>query len=145
MSEPEKPLHVKVAEALGWTNLEFKAWYVNEDLSPAEPPRWVGSAPGGWGASGIPLNPLWKEMGDRPGWVEVWNVPNYDTDWSATGPLIEKYGIAIEPEDAEFVKKHPTSAWVAAHFAGPVLYGETPLIAVCNVLLVLSAAGKLKP
>jgi hypothetical protein len=58
----------------------------------------------------------------------------YDRDWSVTGPLIEEYGIALEVL--------PSDAWAARLVAEA--RGETPLIAVCNLILVLvKEAGKL--
>jgi hypothetical protein len=60
---PEKPLHVKVAEVLGWIDC-----YIENGVHLGRPP--------------IPN-------------YGHFAVPNYDTDWSATGPLIEKYALHI--------------------------------------------------
>jgi len=102
----EKPLHVRVAEALGWTDLSTNGlltypWY------------------------GIP----WPNTIRR-------SVPYYDSDWSATGPLIEKYGICVSPDGR-------SSTWGASG-DGSWKQGEKPLIAICNLILALAAAGKLK-
>lgn len=74
------------------------------------------------------------------------SIPAYDTDWSATGPLIEKYqldlwfrpgGIFRDPDE-----------WAATNDTrvgpdGGSLTGPTPLMAVCNLILALGEAGKL--
>ena len=61
----DKPLHVRVAEALGWTNPR-----VEEKTG-----LWVANVPGQhWGPS---------------------TIPRYDTSWKATGPLIEKHGLML--------------------------------------------------
>lgn len=151
----DKPLHVQVAEALGWTALQFKAWYVNEDGSPAETPRWYGHAPGGWEVNGIPLNPLWKEMGERPEWVEMWPVPHYDTDWSATGPFIEKYEVCLNEDGTGYTQDEKWRAEASyyhedgteeygGHWAEASVRGATPLIAVCHLILELARLGQLE-
>jgi hypothetical protein len=75
--------------------------------------------------------------------VERHHYQPYDTDWSAAGPLIERYQMVVTPNgggDGE-------SAWAAhmhetkwRYWTG---FGATPLIAICNLILALSAAGKL--
>jgi len=115
-------LHVQVAIVLGWTDAE------------------VGSHP--WPAFGIP-----------PGKTDYFNIapiPRYDTDWSATGPLIERYGIELSvafPGDFG----QDGFAWSAQTGAdsrspSPITVphvGQTPLLAVCYLLLALHKAGKL--
>jgi hypothetical protein len=77
--------------------------------------------------------------------------PRYDTDWSATGPLIERYNMHLSKWN------HATGerAWWYAAVWGPAEeYGqerkvetgghETPLIAVCHLILALKEAGKLE-
>lgn len=64
----DKPLHVRVAEALGWQN-----------------PR-VGEKNGGAWVANVP---------DQHWGPSV--IPRYDESWNATGPLIERYGIRIAP------------------------------------------------
>jgi hypothetical protein len=134
----EKPKYVRVAEALRWTNLVFKAWFVNEDGSPDEAPRWHGTAPDR--SYGMPLNPLWAEdikAGRK--WDEVWRVPHYDTDWAATGPLIEKYRLDLCRDQEE-------GYWEAIdHQRETSMWGASPLVAVCNLILKLAEAGKLDP
>jgi hypothetical protein len=115
----DKPLHVQVAEALGW-----------RDCRPFE-------------ADGIVDYQTW--CGEQPG-VEGMEahtfIPDFDTDWSATGPLIEKYGIYLNAA---------TDGWHACRECQCAEYGHnssdgdgpTPLTAVCNLILALKEAGKL--
>src|SRR3972149_10154355 len=104
----EKPLHVQVAEALGWTECQP--------------------------SSGVDLIDC---VGTSPAIGPGVDVPRYDTDWSATGPLIEKYGIETKPNGAFW------QAWVDEPAMGGAEVGPTPLLAVCNLILALKAAGKL--
>jgi hypothetical protein len=123
VNEPEKPLHVRVAEALGWTSIG-----PGNSMNLSDP-----------GAGYPPKNQI---VGHKE------PIPRYDTDWAATGPLIERYGI-----DTEAISYSPTDrtyGWKAR--ACPVwngdesmtTYGETPLLAVCALILALHEAGKLK-
>jgi hypothetical protein len=104
----DKPLHVRVAEALGWTP--------------------SGSINGVW----------WGNPHDEnaPG---HYAIPRYDTDWSATGPLIERYGITLDHQDDDGTLP---DYWRAKR---PGFTAETghPLIAVCYLILALHEAGKL--
>jgi hypothetical protein len=131
-----KPLHVQVAEALGWRNV----------------------APGGLL---LPDN----HVGDPPGLIGATaQVPRYDRDWSVTGPLIDQYGITLE-SPYSFIPSYPRDSWIARwakyckypHYADPATQndtteqcvcleadGDTPLIAVCNLVLKISAAGRLR-
>ena len=115
----DKPLHVQVAEALGWRGLRVCG---GDDRGCAD---WVGAEPG------QPLD-FSGDDGDASG-----HVPRYDTDWSATGPLIEKYGVAswIDPQGIWHAISLPSS--------GEHRDGDTPLEAVCSLLLALHKAGKL--
>jgi hypothetical protein len=121
----EKPLHVQVAEALGWTDLRPQTWDIGGT-------KYVRDE---WG--GI----LFDKPGDTV--PRVWGrVPRYDTDWSATGPLIEKYGINLTgPRPWDACRGHDREGF----HDEPNGEGPTPLIAVCNLLLALKAAGKLEP
>jgi hypothetical protein len=126
-----KPLHVQVAEALGWT----------QTLMPN----------GMWPNEFFGYPPEGAIVGNRS------EVPRYDTDWSATGPLIERLQIGFtapgnidrrSPVDAEDQK---TWLWIAQSFTEKdqqpwyEIDGPTPLTAVCNLLLQLHKAGKLQP
>lgn len=88
-------------------------------------------------------------------------IPDYDTDWSATGPLIHARGIALlqlddEEDDEEWVafqwdpvENYTTDdADVGARFPGGVyltldgtsdlaVIGATPLIAACKLIVAL--------
>jgi len=83
-------------------------------------------------------------------------IPRYDTNWSATGPLIEKLTISIRDttrcSDAvvnpvviagtfELGWAARRGGWPGVHYND--VYGETPLIAVCNLILALKEAGRL--
>ena len=120
----EKPLHVRVGEALGWT-----------DVAPC------GDIMATW-ASG------WD--GCPPGTVHIigmgkarWKIPRFDDElgggWSATGPLIEKYGIGLYPE--------PYGGWTARRNfidgAYMILREDRPLAAVCGLIIQLARAGTL--
>jgi len=114
--DPAKPLHVKVAEALGWTDIE------------ATHPKEDSSVVSGW-------------LGVSPDEETCAMLPRYDTDWSATGPLVEKYRMWVFPDNAakEFY-------WEATCEPGPEGFsgeGPTPLVAVCELVLALKEVGKL--
>jgi len=118
--EPIKPLHVRVAEALGWsTPRSIGNWMI-----PGEPDNYVGRPPSNVliGSSGYAA------------------IPRYDTDWSATGPLIERLRLDLQhgwdPDE-------PAWTAYAEKLSTMEAYGSTPLLAVCNLILALSAAGKL--
>ena len=123
----EKPLHVRVAEALGWTDCQSS---------------WIGDAP--------PRRSAWVGRGHP--WYALEELRYYDTDWSATGPLIERYEITI---DAELAPAWRAESWFHAPTGYPEdeeyggrwqcreAQGDTPLIAVCNLILALKEAGKL--
>ena len=61
-------------------------------------------------------------------------TPHYDTDWSATGPLIERYRVSLTSTPDE---------WWAVRSGFNGQDGPTPLIAACNLILTLHKAGKL--
>jgi len=81
-------------------------------------------------------------------WEDCPHVPDFLTDWSTTGPLVEKLSISLDcrfgagmpiaerwqavawrPDD------NPKTVWKAD--------GSTPLVNVCRLIVSLSAAGKL--
>lgn len=125
MSE-EKPLHVRVAEAIGWTDCHYDGERDGEPGSGI----WFGNC------SDCSVLPKWF----CPITEGLVQVPSYDTDWSATGPLIEKYRIGLVPDGG---RSHCWSAqvWWERFAAGKK--GPDPLIAVCNLILALKEAGKL--
>jgi hypothetical protein len=105
----EKPLHVRVAEALGW-----------RALTDAERARgsWYGARPGDAQEMLIP-------------------VPRFDTDWSAGGPLIERFQIDLRWGGQNLMW------WAGARRGVLTCSDPAPLPAVCELLLALHAAGKL--
>jgi hypothetical protein len=135
----EKPLHVQVGIALGWTDLKP----IGQILLPGEPDGYGGRPPG---------NLLIGPEGFA-------RVPRYDT-WQHCGPLIEKYGIGLVKypgfckddgcsNDSADCCDERCPCWHPAEWSaspglgdgGPV--GPTPLIAVCHLLIALKAAGEL--
>lgn len=115
--ETEKPLHVRVAEALGWSRCP------SDDMW--HPP---GTTCGEWTNGHCCEGAMFDGA-----------VPRYDTDWSATGPLIERYQISIV-SDGSAVR-----CWSTDVGAAPLSFGATPLAAVCNLILALAEAGRLNP
>lgn len=133
MSE-DRPLHVQIAEALG--------------CSP-EPPteKWEVEAA------------LWRcgcydraHADEDMDWAGT--LLRYDTDWAATGPLIEKYHIHIE--DAYQLQDDMAQGphiWVASapNLPGAIqadgsyqtIWESTPLLAICRLILALKKAGAL--
>lgn len=118
----EKPLHVRVAEVL--TGGTAKPYPQFKD-------GWCIEFPE-----------------DAEGWRSMRTAPRYDTDWAATGPLIERFQINLtsivggtwEAEGCpcpEVLSGHGcVHGWMDEG-------GPTPLIAACRLLLALHAAGKL--
>lgn len=145
----EKPLHVQVAEVLGWERTHARDDHAGHPcgdilLPDPERMRWKGRAPG--------------EMLVGPEGCKI--IPRFDEDWSATGPLIERFRIALASYDSMDGAGQPITMWSAIlnpgfvrfEFAGEMAWdpdqiidGPTPLIAVCNLILALKAAGPLTP
>ncbi len=128
---PDKPLHVRVAEALGCT--------------PREIPYRKEPGRSWWTCGCERLNHPHNNNDDGPADT---HLKEYDTDWSATGPLIEKYGIGLDPH---LFAPIPADHWIAHDrqnintlVNGCSATGPTPLIAVCNLILVLKESGKLE-
>lgn len=110
MSE-DKPLHVRVAEALGCTSavLAEGKWYC----------KYCEPGHGSW-TSGT--------------------IPRYDTDWSAAGPLIERFQIHLRC-DGEI--QRPWTACLRDEQPVSEQKGDTPLIAICNLIVQRHRAGLL--
>ena len=122
----EKPLRVQVAEALGCKLVDNRVFWECACPYDEKQGRYVhGSLANG--PDGLEQDP---------------EIARYDTDWSATGPLIEKYGLVVGPrcDIDRFV-------WAASApgstFSVPS--AATPLLAVCNLILLLAKEGKLSP
>lgn len=122
----EKLLHVRVAEALGCKPV----------LTPARPAfaeYWSCSCPD-------QIHNADSDEG-RQYWIAT-----YDTDWSATGPLIERLHISVLDEQRSI---DPRQKWQASLWPHGLAndaeerFGPTPLVAICNLILALHAAGKL--
>lgn len=155
MTAPEqKPLHVRVAEALGdkprrsWSvmNRAEKGVFIDFET------KWEADADVADHAQRYPAG-LYAEEGAHV--VERQHFPKYDTDWSATGPLIERFSIALRPPNeperigGEYWEAY---AWVypagwdgkGYHNVEEITKGDrSALVAVCKLLLALSEAGKL--
>jgi hypothetical protein len=118
-----KPLHVRVAEAVG--------------CKPTFGPDRIGVGPDAWRCPCEFDDHAWDSQAEGVGVVK-----RYDTDWSATGPLLDKYDLGVQSVRGQ---EHPFVAHTSAldeewDFAG----GDTRLIAVCNLILQLKAKGKLR-
>lgn len=119
----EKPLHVRVAEALGCKPVQ---------ATPG-PRSWRCTCPQASDA----LNFL------PHGWADTPYVAPYDIEWSATGPLIEKYGFRLRrdpinagevhnPDELEYV-------WEARDERGEFCAeGATALLAICALIIDLN-------
>lgn len=139
-TEIEKPLHVQVAEALGCRTLRY-----DESRTAAEDWWRCGCGPDPAKVGTIQEGIAVHASGSVPNrWLN-----HYDTDWSATGPLIEQLALDVFYEGRPrhdrgwtaqawlpFGEKVPSAAWSKR--------GETPLLAICNLILALHAAGKLR-
>lgn len=126
----DEPIHVKVARALGWTDIRF--------IAPTHPT----------------LNGYWQ--GKPPGTTQEWTefIPRFDIEtrhqgyedyvdgWAAVGPLIDRYGIGLMRDTGE---RHDPPWEAVSYGPGHAVgaFGATPLIAVCRLLLDLAARGKL--
>jgi hypothetical protein len=154
----EKPISVRVAEALGEKPLDAEWGY----SGPPEEGTWshersrlfktIDEAKAAYTAMGIVKSQPdeWYLCYWKDGWGPIC-VPEYDTEWFETGPLIEKYGMQIHPSLLtggwyawENLASRPDS-WSSKPPDPPLLsgHGDTPLIAVCNLILNLKEAGKL--
>lgn len=138
MESQDKPLHVRVAEALGWS-----AWLSKQDY-------WIITEPDGtrhedgYGQPNPKFDPQTGEQLPPRQWWDEYDPPRYDTDWSATGPLIERLGICLTWEsDGRQIDRWNASDNIPEQ-AQDIESGPTPLLAVCNLILALSAAGKLR-
>jgi hypothetical protein len=65
-------------------------------------------------------------------------VAHYDTDWNATGPLIERHRISLDHDGFGMWKAYLRAEKMEA-------LGRTPLVAACELLLLMAAGGKLSP
>lgn len=114
----EEPDHVRVAEVLGTLRKEHE-----------------------WSKDGSDLR--CKHCGSYSEAVVC--APRYDLRWKWTGPLIEKYGIVLRPtwDQKGWEAEYLVAGDHAAHESDRYADGATPLLAVCNLILEMKAAGKL--
>jgi hypothetical protein len=95
----EKPLYVRVAEALGWTD------FVKTEDRNVGMPEEGGSFPSATPPTVWIATPPWNNK-ENHDCVYAWDnepcscylelrVPRYDTDWAATGPLIDEWELDI--------------------------------------------------
>lgn len=128
----EKPLQVRVVEALG-----HKVRRLGPCTSCIQMPTDGGELP-----SHVERPHYHWEMWQEFEWEApdgIWvAVPNYPEAWSATGPLIEKHEIYLNPDSAA-----PELWWAGCDRTGLKAHGDAPLIAVCNLILRLAEGGKL--
>jgi hypothetical protein len=143
----EKPLNVRVAEALGCTPV-----YGTYKVSPETPyertegPLWRCLCPkpeetedDAWHVERVPSSPRHIERGCG----RSLEVARYDVSWFATGPLIERYGFATWLVPANVLGPAEWRACLESTDEGS-FSGPTLLVAVCKLIVALSEAGKLK-
>lgn len=119
----EKPLHVRVAEALGW----HRPTLIQTGH------RIYGNLRNAWFA-GEP-----QDGGDPV--CGTTEIPRYDTDWSVTGPLFERFVDFIDR--LQVAGPNGIEQEVVAYCEGINGRGPNTLIATCNLILALASAGKL--
>lgn len=144
----EKPLHVRVAEALG------------DNLGPCPANAIEDALESGRGDSGWICNNCGFEGGyvkDGPQSYEH-NRParDYDTNWCATGPLISRYGITLLRNEYSGPPQHypklevPEWSAVYGYYENYDGWGAIdwerdadPLVAVCSLVVKLAEAWRL--
>jgi hypothetical protein len=114
----DQPLHVQVAEALGWKLIPYNEL----------PGRFCRE-----GATHVWATPSGEEFCAR---CNSEMPPRYDLDWSATGPLIEKYGIC------QYLNCGVWHSFTASD-GDDCGDGAAPLESLCRLILALGKAGKL--
>jgi hypothetical protein len=118
----DKPLHVRVAAALG-CKMSLKP-HAAAAFDPTLEGYWECECPFGEG-----------NYFTRPHGCCGLGIFDYSTDWSETGPLIELYSISLA---------YTPERWWAVNPNIRSQEGPTPLIAVCNLILALKETGRLK-
>jgi hypothetical protein len=164
----ERPLHVRVAEVLGWTMPRVTYPYnvgAVTDGAPFPPMApaavWLGIPPP---TVGDVRHPQHRKEGCVYAWEnepceceppEEHKLPRFDTDWAEAGPLIERFGITVHKTSSD---AHG-ALWVAFEPFGDLIhsedcfgidgyadhfeYGNTPLEATCRLILSLASDGRL--
>lgn len=114
----DKPLHVQVAEALGWTQIE----QCGDILAP-----WAS------GYHGLPPGHGFI-LGDKnQGRVKV---PRFDLEWDATGPLMIRFRVGLFPMPQD------RKMWVAQCNHREAI-GLQPLVMACSLIVDLAATNAL--
>jgi len=137
MTPEPMPLHEAVAEALGDDLGPCPARLITDDIdSGREGNGWACGECGHEGAYALGANTYAHNR----------RANEYDTNWNATGPLIERLGI-------ELLQHHVLGGWLAARgcrrddlgalVGGATAHGRTQLIAVCYLILELHRSGRL--
>lgn len=152
----ELPIHVRVAQALA-PSVEPRLLFPQNVSSIAEdgslPPA---AAVGVW----YRVHRLdeqnhdcpYRAEGDTCNCTRTWFsvIPSYDTDWSATGPLITKHRIYLLPHTGySWNPDIPPDGWIAQRHQdeGDECWGHgsDPLLAVCSLILAAKRQGKTWP
>lgn len=124
MTRSEPPLHVRVAEAIGWTDIRFGGGIM-----------LVGHGWKGWPPGAIPI------IGQP---TPRTDIPRYDEDWRAAGPLIERYARSLHGSDDEWQAEWDAAGDFHEHGFGKAMgRGDTPQEAICALILDMHAQGKL--
>ena len=123
----EKPLHVRVAEALGWRQLRerwLSPFGPPEANMPVEPPRYDTD----WSVAG----PL----------IEKYRIAVRPTCYMGQG--FEDWSEKEKAEAAASWDAYLESGHRREISSGEFMVGTTPLRAVCNLILALAKEGKLR-
>jgi hypothetical protein len=131
----EKPLHVQIAEIL---EPRVKLREIER--------QDIGYVRDGAEFPGIKAQKIWQRFQpyeDEPSdglWLDI---PHYNYNWGATGPLIERYEINIDKREAGwFATCFGKNIYILAHLADPQM-GRTPLEAVCKLIVEMDKQGTL--
>lgn len=145
-SPPQKPLHVLVAEAIGYR------WLVPAQTDPSLHPRvrYLASPPDAERL--IAMRHSRPASGDEPPaygldestlGMRLPRVPRFDIDWSATGPLIERLRIGLRCLDPRESRGLPPAGYWCAEwpfeFVMAYSYAAAPLIAACEAIVAMAA------
>ena len=145
-SPPQKPLHVLVAEAIGYR------WLVRAHADSSLPPRARFLANPRDAERLIAMRHSRPATGDEPTaygldekalGMRLPAVPRFDIDWSATGPLIERLHIGLRHLDPREYRDLPAAGYWCAEwpfeFIMAYTYAATPLIAACEAIVAMAA------
>lgn len=144
----DKPLHVRVAEALGWTEIARWKFGPDDEIYRVESGgALAGTPPGptehleenGWHLDAIGTVSE-RDGGDAD--KTYFSIPRYDTDWYATGPLVEAWQIKLVPYvDGRWEACSHQERWLVDD-GYPCAMEPTALLAVCSLILSWQRHGK---